>query len=142
MELHIVFKGNAQEFQVGILLYLSEIDETENAPVFLYFLLAIQFSTGKTLNEFHAHVCDNNRQISKFAGERLAGLTFGFYRVLNGRTTQDCLQQCCLSVWCDFVLVSDGKCYGIQCSDQTRCRSQERTSKYEIGEEKETDFGM
>ena len=99
-------------------------------------------ATAKVLNEFHAHHCGNSRQISRFAGDKLAGLAFGYYKSLAGLDAESCLQECCVSNWCDFVLVSDGSCYGIQCIDKENChrakgkgRSQEKAAEkgQEIG---------
>ena len=87
------------------------------------YVLAPWQASCNNLNEFHAHNCDNNRQISEVAGDLSDGLSYGYYRYLHGNDTGTCLRECCMSDWCDFVLVSDGNCYGIQCMDKKNCKS-------------------
>ncbi len=47
---------------------------------------------------------------------------YGYYRIIDGNDATTCLKRCCESKWCDYVLVSDGKCFGIQCLDEKKCK--------------------
>ncbi len=71
--------------------------------------------------EFYQHLCGNKREISQYEGD-VTNLIYGYYRIIHGKNADLCLKQCCESNWCDYVLVSNGVCFGIQCLLGEKCK--------------------